>query len=256
MNETNDKLEECKVYDNKAILFMLNNSNFTDEIINDSARLGRSNYISSEDPYGSICPNSLDDTRYIIEYVDQLKEKDIKKYEETPLLIETRCMSLIDFSLRTRLGFKLYLGRWYCDESDFSDEDINKVFHLSVLEIKPHMKETNKDLRICHNLQRLIVGHHFDHSLFYNKDDTYLNELKSLYDVCSKNKNTQEFYDIFRSILHVSVMLENTISVVNNSENNHRYHRKDICLDTVQVVDPAITGSREPFKYGRFMLNV
>lgn len=169
MDYTGNSNNEPKVLENKKILFMLNTVNeqtFNDKKVDNYIGLIGPNAIGQEGfIINLICHDDVSD---FVRNLNVLNLYEASTYEKLPILVQTTDISAMGFTLTERLGFKIFLGRWFFDK--------NNGLKLKVLEIKPHMTEIDKDLRFEHNIHKLCIGGAFEESLS-GVDDRYFLEL-------------------------------------------------------------------------------
>ena len=231
---------EYEVYDNKKILFMLNNSHDQDVLIhtNDFATLeqkisdglifgarhiGRIKaFVSDDDNFGIINVDGNDEMRYLMDTLYELKRIDKKVYAEKPILIQSQLLSFAHFDWCMNLGFRIYIGRWHCTKESFKEQEINNSYKLNVLEIKPSMTETDKEIRWGHNISRLIVAGHFDQALYTIDHDDYLNQLRVLYNDCQNSEGFQNLLKALYKTYHVSELPGLTINEETGLFDQHR----------------------------------
>lgn len=230
---------EYEVYDNKKILFMLNNSHDQDVIICTNTatleqktscgyifgarRIGRMKALASgDDTIGIITIDGNDEMRCLMDTLYELKRADEKAYAEKPILIQSQLLSFAHFDWCMNLGFRVYIGRWYCTKESFKEQEINNSYKLNVLEIKPSMTEDNKEIRWAHNISRLIVAGHFDQALHTIDHDDYLNQLRVLYDDCQNSEGFQNLLKVIGKTCHVSELPGLTINEETGLFDQHR----------------------------------
>lgn len=230
---------EYEVYDNKKILFMLNNSHDQDAIICTNTatleqktscgyifgarRIGRMKALASgDDTIGIITIDGNDEMRCLMDTLYELKRADEKAYAEKPILIQSQLLSFAHFDWCMNLGFRVYIGRWHCTKESFKEQEINNSYKLNVLEIKPSMTEDNKEIRWAHNISRLIVAGHFDQALHTIDHDDYLNQLRVLYDDCQNSEGFQNLLKVIGKTCHVSELPGLTINEETGLFDQHR----------------------------------
>lgn len=230
---------EYEVYDNKKILFMLNNSHDQGVIICTNAatleqktscgyifgarRIGRMKALASgDDTMGIITIDGNDEMRCLMDTLYELKRADEKAYAEKPILIQSQLLSFAHFDWCMNLGFRVYIGRWHCTKDSFKEQEINNSYKLNVLEIKPSMTEDNKEIRWAHNISRLIVAGHFDQALHTIDHDDYLNQLRVLYDDCQNSEGFQNLLKVIGKTCHVSELPGLTINEETGLYDQHR----------------------------------